>query len=340
MTNVILRKDAIMSKPLYLSAILFLFISCGGSAHRDDNKAEGSAEETAVSIPSFDADSAYYYVERQVAFGPRVPNTEAHREAGLWLAGKLGSFADTLYTQETRVRAYDGTVLNIKNIIGAFQPEKRRRVLLCAHWDSRPYADHDPDPRHHYTPIDGANDGASGVGVLLEIARLLHLEQPDVGIDIIFFDAEDYGRHRLSDLPDEDSWALGSQHWARNPHRLDYNARYGILLDMVGASGATFKREGYSMLFAPHIVRKVWETAHNIGYGHMFPNRDGGFIIDDHYYINTIRNIPVINIIHQEEDTEHGFFEEWHTTGDTMDVIDRYTLRVVGETVLHVIYNE
>ncbi len=317
-----------------------MLLSCGGNANQNENEAEVLSEEVQISVPSFNADSAYHYIERQVAFGPRVPNTDSHREAGKWLANTLGSFADTLYTQETRVRAYDGTVLNIKNVIGVFQPESRRRVLLCAHWDTRPYADWDPDPEYHYTPIDGANDGGSGVGVLLEIARLMSQEKPNIGVDIIFFDAEDYGRHRFSDLPDEDSWALGSQHWARNPHRIDYNARYGILLDMVGASGATFKRESYSMLFAPHIVRKVWEAASNLGYGHMFPDRDGGFVMDDHYYINTIRDIPTINIIHQEEGTEHGFFPEWHTMGDTMDVIDRYTLRVVGETVLHVIYNE
>jgi len=321
--------------------ILFLGVSCGDAGN--GNRAardETVAEEHPRVIPEFNADSAYYFVDRQVAFGPRVPNTEAHQQAGRWLAERLGGFADTLYTQETRVRAYDGTVLQIKNIIGAFQPEARRRILLCAHWDSRPYADHDPDPEYHYTPIDGANDGASGVGVLLEIARLLQKEQPMLGVDIIFFDAEDYGNHRLSDRPDEDNWALGSQHWARNPHRPDYNARYGILLDMVGASGATFKREGYSMLYAPGVVRKVWDTARELNYGHMFINEDGGYVIDDHYYVNTIRNIPTINIIHQDESTEHGFFPEWHTMGDTMDVIDRYTLRVVGEVVTKLIYNE
>ncbi len=329
-----------MTRQFFLLLTSLLLISCSGPADNKNNTSGNTTNDVPVEVPAFNPDSAYRYIEQQVEFGPRVPNTEAHRAAGEWLAHTLGVFSDTLYTQETRVRAYDGTVLNIKNIIGVFQPENRRRVLLCAHWDSRPYADHDPDPAYHYTPIDGANDGASGVGVLLEVARLLSKEKPDVGIDIIFFDAEDYGKHQLSDIPDEDSWALGSQYWARNPHRLDYNARYGILLDMVGASDALFKREAYSMLFAPNIVRKVWDMGKNLGYGHMFPERDGGFIVDDHYYINTIRNIPTINIIHQDESTTHGFFEEWHTMGDTMDVIDRYTLRVVGETVVHVIYNE
>lgn len=323
-----------------IHVLALMLFSCGGNAGRDDNASSGDAIEVRrTPPPAFNADSAYFFVSEQVAFGPRVPNTEAHRHAGKWLAKTLGSFADTLYTQETRVRAYDGTVLNIKNIIGAFQPEKRRRILLCAHWDSRPYADYDPDPANHYTPIDGANDGASGVGVLLEIARLLHQQAPDVGVDIIFFDAEDYGRHRFSDRPDEDSWALGAQHWARNPHRPDYFARFGILLDMVGASDAVFKREGYSMLYAANIVRKVWETAQRLGYGHMFVNRDGGFITDDHYYVNMIRNIPTINIIHQNDTTPHGFFPQWHTMADNMDVIDKYTLRAVGETVVAVVYD-
>jgi len=326
---------------LIIIPVAGLMAGCSlAESNGDADTEQNATTEQEITVPAFNADSAYHYVSKQVEFGPRVPNSSAHRAAGQWLAAKLDSFADTLYTQETRVRAYDGTTLNIKNIIGAFQPDNTRRVLLCAHWDSRPYADHDPDPDKHYTPIDGANDGASGVGVLLEIARHLQQKQPSIGVDIILFDAEDYGRHRFSDRPDEDSWALGAQHWARNPHRTDYFARYGILLDMVGASGATFKKEGYSMLYAPGIVRKVWEVAGQLGYRNMFLDREGGFITDDHYYVNTIRNIPTINIIHQDPDTEHGFFPEWHTTDDTIDVIDSYTLKAVGETVMHVIYNE
>ncbi len=322
-------------------SILFIMTSCGGAVENDRNSRAGEDERApAVQIPAFNADSAYYFVGRQVAFGPRVPNTEAHRQAGLWLTETMERFADTVYLQKTRVRAYDGTTLNIKNIIGVFRPEMRRRILLCAHWDSRPYADYDPDPEKHYTPIDGANDGASGVGVLLEVARLISKNQPGIGVDIIFFDAEDYGNHRFSDRPEQDNWALGSQHWARNPHRMDYYARFGILLDMVGAADATFKREGYSMLYAPNVVRRVWDTAHRLGYGHMFLNREGGYVTDDHYYINTIRNIPTINIIHQDNTTPHGFFPEWHTTGDTMDVIDPFTLKAVGETVVQVVYEE
>ncbi len=335
-----MKKTLLLNIPLVL--VLLLTVHSCGDAVREEQRApdRDNARSRAVEVPAFNRDSAYFFVDQQVAFGPRVPNTEAHRKAGEWLAQTLGGFADTLYIQRTRTRAYDGTVLNIKNIIGVFQPEKTSRILLCAHWDSRPYADHDPDPEKHYTPIDGANDGASGVGVLMEIARIISEKSPNVGVDIIFFDAEDYGQHQSITRPDQDSWALGSQHWARNPHRSDYNARFGILLDMVGASGATFKKEGFSMLYAANIVRKVWNIARRQGYEHYFLNREGGYITDDHYYINKIRGIPTINIIHQDETTSHGFFPEWHTTGDTMEVIDPETLKVVGQTVLAVLFSE
>ncbi len=321
--------------------ILITLLSCGSrQAGTESGKDTPESSIRQLNIPEFNADSAYTFIEKQLSFGPRVPNTQAHREAGQWLASMMDTYADTLYLQQSRVRAWDGNILNIKNIIGVFRPDMQRRILLCAHWDSRPFADYDPDPANHYTPIDGANDGASGVGVLLEIARILSENEPGIGVDIIFFDAEDYGIHRLEGRSDEDTWALGSQYWARNPHRPDYFARYGILLDMVGASGATFKREGYSMMYAPNIVRQVWDIARRLGHSHMFLNRDGGYIIDDHYYINTIRNIPTINIIHQDESTPHGFFPEWHTTDDTIDVIEISTLRAVGETVVNVIYSE
>lgn len=327
---------------MYVLVPVFLLLvsGCGSSVKTDDEAEKESPSVSAPAIPTFNADSAYHFVEQQVAFGPRVPNTDAHRACGDWLEENLKRFADTVYVQNTRLRAFDGTILNARNFIGSFQPQKRNRVLLCAHWDSRPWADHDPDPANHYTPIDGANDGASSVGVLLEIARLLKQSNPNVGIDIIFFDAEDYGKHRLISAPDQDSWALGSQFWSNNPHKPDYFARFGILLDMVGAENATFKHEGYSMMYASNIVRKVWDVARREGFEHFFLNREGGYIIDDHYYINTIRNIPVVNIIDQREHTPHGFFDYWHTVNDSMENIDKTTLHAVGQTVTAVVYRE
>ena len=328
--------------PFLLFLVLFFTLGCSntGSRQTSNNANDVQQKESRVEVPVFNQDSAYAYVAKQVSFGPRVPNTEAHRQAAAWFAEILGRMADTVEVQQARVRAFDGTVLNISNIIASFNPEARHRILLCAHWDSRPFADFDPDPANHYTPIPGANDGGSGVGVLIEIARLLSLNPPAIGVDIILFDAEDYGEHEQTTQHMEDSWGLGSQHWSRNPHRPDYNARYGILLDMVGAAGAQFKQEGFSMFYAPNIVRKVWGIARRIGYGAYFPETEGGFITDDHYYVNKIRNIPTINIIHQETNNLHGFFPQWHTMEDDMDIIDPNTLKAVGQTVLTVIYEE
>lgn len=318
--------------PVFLS-------SCSGPATQENNTETAShTSQQTVMIPEFNQDSAYAFVEAQVAFGPRVPNTQAHRDAGDWLEQNLSQWADSVYVQNARLRAFDGTPLNIRNIIGVFQPQLRNRILLCAHWDSRPFADHDPDPANHFTPIDGANDGGSSVGVLLEIARILSNTPPDIGVDIILFDAEDYGQHESAEGYQEDTWALGSQHWARNPHLPDYNARYGILLDMVGNSNATFSHEGFSMMYAPDIVRMVWGTAQKAGYGEYFINREGGFVTDDHYYINKIRNIPTINIIHQDESTPHGFFPQWHTVDDTIEHIDPHTLKAVGQTLLNLLF--
>lgn len=326
---------------LLIPFVFSVFIACGGSSPQNHMSEVVQVSEAPVpGTPAFDADSAYSFVAGQLDFGPRVPNSEAHLACGLWLTEHMARFADTVYVQQARLRAYNGTILNIKNIVGVFQPEKRNRILLCAHWDSRPYADWDPDPANHYRAIDGANDGASGVGVLLEVARALSTSQPGWGVDIVFFDAEDYGKHRQSAGADADSWALGSQYWAKNPHISSYQAGFGILLDMVGAENANFKKEGYSMMYAPNIVRKVWSHARNIGYGAFFVDEEGGFITDDHYYVNTIRNIPTINIIHLDASTPHGFYPYWHTVNDNLDAIDPVTLKAVGQTVLEVIFRQ
>jgi Zn-dependent M28 family amino/carboxypeptidase len=209
---------------------------------------------------------------------------------------------------------------------------------LFAHWDSRPWADNDPDATKHYTPILGANDGASGVGVLLEVARLLQQQPTTIGIDIILLDAEDVGNHRDSGLSDENSWCLGSQYWARTPHVPNYNARFGILLDMVGGTNARFLYEYYSEQFARDINRKVWKAARSIGYDNYFVAQGGGGATDDHLFINQIARIPTIDIIPTSQ--QYTFFEHWHTVKDDMDVITVPTLKAVGQTILQVIYNE
>jgi len=331
------RRHFFLKSILVLSAPLFLFWGCreGGDAPVETTPRKVST----VQAPRFNADTAYAHIETQVAFGPRVPGTEAHAACASWLEEILSRYADKVVTQPFASRIWNDKVLHGVNIIGTFNPAATKRVLLCAHWDSRPYADHDPDPANHNTPIDGANDGGSGVGVLLEIARLLAEQPPDIGIDIIFFDMEDYGEPQGIRSGKPDTWALGSQYWSNRPHTHGYRANFGILLDMVGAKNATFSMEGYSMTYAPDFVRRVWRNAQQAGYGTFFLMQESNPVIDDHYYINKIARIPTINIIHQDPATPHGFFPYWHTVNDNMENIDRNTLSAVGQTVLKTIYN-
>jgi nitroreductase len=326
---------------ILLILISLIIASCNQPGKQETSDKEEVATRPKVEVPPFNADSAYVYIGKQLAFGPRVPNTPAHAKCADYLTGELRKYTSTVIEQKGVVYAYDRTKLNFRNIIASWKPETNNRILLCAHWDSRPFADHDPDPANRRKPVEGANDGASGVGVLLEIARQLSLKEPPIGIDIILFDVEDYGPHQEANAePSNDHWGLGSQYWAKNPHKPGYFAKYGILLDMVGASGAKFLMEGISMDYAGDIVKHVWETAGRLGYSSVFVAERGGYITDDHLPINQILNIPTIDIIHQDRNTESGFYPYWHTTGDTFDKIDRNTLKIVGQTVLTVIFEE
>ena len=313
-------------------------ISCSQTPSSSSAKVESQPVKQ-QNVPAFDADSAWVFVENQVKFGPRVPNSEAHVACGNYLTSELKRFGAQVYEQEATLTAYNGTQLKAKNIIGSYNPENSKRVLLFAHWDSRPYADHDKDPANHKKPIDGADDGASGVGVLLEMARQFSIKSPAIGIDIIFFDAEDYGTPEFVKEYKENTWCLGAQFWAKNPHVKGYKADFGILLDMVGAKNASFFKEATSMRYAPQIVELVWSTARDLGYGKFFINAEGGAITDDHQYVILGRNIPCIDIIYTDPESDNGFGPHWHTQNDTMDNIDRETLKAVGQTVLQVVYN-
>lgn len=313
-------------------------ISCSQTPSSSSAKVESQPVKQ-QNVPAFDADSAWVFVENQVKFGPRVPNSEAHVACGNYLTSELKRFGAQVYEQEATLTAYNGTQLKAKNIIGSYNPENSKRVLLFAHWDSRPYADHDKDPANHKKPIDGADDGASGVGVLLEMARQFSIKSPAIGIDIIFFDAEDYGTPEFVKEYKENTWCLGAQFWAKNPHVKGYKADFGILLDMVGAKNASFFKEATSMRYAPQIVEEVWSSARDLGYGKFFINAEGGAITDDHQYVILGRNIPCIDIIYTDPESDNGFGPHWHTQNDTMDNIDRETLKAVGQTVLQVVYN-
>ncbi len=291
--------------------------------------------------PEFNADSAYTFVAAQVAFGPRVPGTAAHMACGDWLVAKLNEFGASVIEQKAELTHYDGQNLPIRNIIGSFRPEVEKRMLLFAHWDTRPFADEETDGARQLQPIDGADDGASGVGTLLEIARQLQQYPADVGVDIIFFDLEDWGQPSFSDeWVQGDWWCVGSRYWSEQPHVENYRASYGILLDMVGAAGATFMKEGYSVQYASNVVEKVWSTAAKLGYGSYFIPKHGGYITDDHLPVNQHHRAPSIDIINLKTDTRNGFGPHWHTHRDDMRNIDRASLKAAGQTVMEVIYNE
>jgi hypothetical protein len=336
-----------------LAAGLLLLTSCGGNAPTENapidaskwEKPGGNASDEVerVTPPAFNADSAYTFIDQQVAFGPRVPNSASHAACGDWIASELERHGAQVTVQRGKVRAFDGTILDIRNFIGAFHPERQNRVMLYAHWDTRPFADKDTVRQRE--PIDGANDGGSGVGVLLEIAR--HLGDAslpaDLGVDIIFFDAEDYGSPEWAATPNRDfrDWCLGSQFWANQPHEIGYSARYGILLDMVGAKDAVFNKEGTSMAFAPGIVKKIWSAADRIGHGDFFRTDVTPETIDDNLFVSQLAGIPSANIVHyQVQVLPMGYGPFHHTHQDNMAIIDTATLRAVGETVMDVVWND
>ncbi|MEG1574993.1 MAG: M28 family peptidase [Bacteroidales bacterium] len=323
-----------MKRGIYILVLLFFtFVSCKG-------KPVAAEAKNIIEAPDFNSDSAYFYTEKQLQFGYRIPNTKEHKAAADFLGGELARYGADTVMQRGWVTAYDGTKLDIVNIIGSFSPKKERRVLLFAHWDSRPYADNDPDSANHRKPIAGADDGAASVAVLLEIARQIGIKSPSVGVDIIFFDAEDYGTPYFYEGGDgEDTWALGTQYWCDRPHIQGYRAEYGILLDMVSGQGSRFYQEQVSMHYASGVVRKIWDEAHRLGYGAYFPKEKGGAVTDDHLYVNRM-GVPSADIIAYDQSSDTGFPSYWHTLRDDIRNIDRNTMKAVGQTVLSVIYNE
>lgn len=289
------------------------------------------------SVPAFSSDSAYQFIEDQVNFGPRVPNTYGHVETRKYLEKKFRSYAGagSVFSQEFERPSYGGDQLKMANIIAAFNTTSPDRITLSAHWDTRPRADEDTSRTAEY--ILGADDGGSGVGVLLEIARIFSENLPPIGVDIVLFDGEDYGIQ--SDI---DNYFLGSRHWSLNPPVPGYSPRFGILLDMVGAENAQFPKEGYSMYYAPNLVNELWEIAEQKGYDNYFIDEEGVSIQDDHLIVNQNTEIPFIDIIHHYNTAEGGksvFPDYWHTHRDDMPIISKETLQAVGDVLLELIYN-
>ena len=327
---------------LLFSLFTFLLFNCGNVKKTAVETTTAAADPVG---PAFVADSAYLFCQRQCDFGPRTMNSEAHERCGEWIAGKFRQYGMEVSLQKADLRGYDGTILHSTNIIAQYQPALTKRILLCAHWDSRPWADNDPDAANHRQPVMAANDGASGVAVMLEIARLLQADTLRIGIDFVCFDAEDWGTPQWAEGTDSDgdTWALGAQYWAE--HLLPYSSnllpQYGILFDMVGGQGAKFYQEQVSMYFAPKVVKKVWAAADAVGFGSYFPKDEGGGITDDHLPVNQKAKIPCIDIIPYYPDCDASSFgPTWHTVNDDMQHIDRNTLQAVGQTIIQVLYSE
>lgn len=328
--------------PIIMLVFALVAVACGGG------KKPVVVEPYEAQAPAFSEDSAYAYIAAQCQFGPRTMNSAAHDSCGNWIARKFAEFGMTVTNQYADAALFDGTPIHMRNIIASFRPEADIRIIISGHWDSRPWADNDDDEANHGKPIDGANDGASSVGVMLEMARQIFLStqadtlatdvqplSPGIGIDFICWDAEDSGQ---SGGTNGHTWCLGSQHWAGNRHREGYTARYGINLDMVGSARTVFYKEGESMRAAPTIVDRIWNIGQRLGYSNYFKNEACGSMIDDHLFVNQ-GGIPCIDIIGADAEGD-GFPATWHTIDDNLSHIHKPTLKAVGQTVLEAIWSE
>lgn len=324
-------------KYIFLSFLIVasLFTSCKSNKQ--------ATEEVLQPVgPAFIADSAMAYCQAQCDFGPRTMNSKAHDLCEEWIVNKFKGFGLEVETQKADLTGWDGTKLHSTNIIAHFNPQAERRILICAHWDSRPWADNDPDSTNWHKPVLAANDGASGVGVMLEVARLLQNDTTlAIGVDLVCFDAEDYGTPQWAEKNEdsENTWALGAQYWAKNLPE-NYKPQFGILLDMVGGQGAKIYQEQNSIRYAASIVDKVWSAARHAGFSSVFANEVGGGVTDDHVPVNEA-GIPTVDIIPFYPDCRQSSFgPTWHTINDDMEHLDINTLKAVGQTLIQVIYSE
>lgn len=325
-----------MSNRLYITAFISFFLvnSC---QYFEKSSTDIVSSPSASFKVDFDENLAYSYIDKQVSFGPRNPGSSGHAACAAWILSELKKLSDTSYIQEFNAVTYDGKKYKGKNLMAKLNPSNPNRILLSAHWDTRPIAD--KDIKDQDKPILGANDAGSGVGIILSILDNLKKNKSSMGIDIVFFDIEDYGEPVNSEfLPMEHSWCLGSQYWGKN-YKETLRPRWGILLDMTGGFNATFLKEEYSMQFASNLQNRIWNNAESLGYKSIFVPESIGSITDDHYYINTLTGIPTVDIIHCKQNNG-GFADYHHTHNDNMSSVDKNTLKSVGSTVLYTIIEE
>jgi len=322
-------------------SLIFLAFGLSSCQFFSDNKPSQNSDTATPSVDAskiqFDENLAFSYIEKQVAFGPRNPSTKGHEACAQWILSELKNYTDTAYFQDFSTVTYDGKKHQGKNIIAKINPKNSVRILLCAHWDTRPIADR--DVKNQTEPILGANDAGSGVGVILSILSSLKNNPTSMGIDVVFFDIEDYGQPENSGLPPmENSWCLGSQYWSKNLQD-SVMPRWGILLDMVGGANATFLKEEISTMYASNLQNRIWNNAQTLGHGSNFINEPMSQIQDDHLYVNTTAKIPTVDIIHYKINNG-GFADYWHTHNDNMSSVDKTTLKAIGRTVLYTIIEE
>jgi len=292
-----------------------------------------------VSVPTFSADTAMASIYRQCSFGERVLGTQAHEACAQYIIEAFRAQGCKVIRQDADFTVYTGQKFKGCNIIASTNPEATDRIMVCSHWDSRPWADNDPNPANHRKPVMAANDGASGIGVMIELARQIKLQKPTIGVDFVCFDAEDYGVAEWDEAFDgeeEATWCLGARYWAANPHRTDY--RFAVLLDMVGGKDAVFYQERFSTYYAQSVVRQVWDAAASAGYASAFTEQEGGAITDDHLPLNQIAGIRTIDIIPYYPSESSAFGPTWHTVNDTPENISLSTLKAVGQTLMQLIY--
>jgi len=298
-------------KPLETLALLFFCAACHG------DKSAGST--------GFSGEAAYRYAAAQVAFGPRIPGTPAAKAAGDWIIAQMKARGAQVVVQSFDYKTASGAVVPMRNILARYRPELSDRILYVTHWDSRPHstgrccAPEAATEAEKNTPVPGANDGASGVGMFVALGDVLNKNKPNVGVDLLFTDGEDYGDFG----PPQVDVLVGAKYFAAHLPSSDYHPLFGVLWDMIGDADLRIPQEGNSINQAPEVVQRVWDLAADLGYSNVFVPENGGAIDDDHIPLLAagLRVIDVIDLAYPPHHTPH----------DTMDKISARSLGIVGD---------